>query len=120
MSLTGCHYRSRQLMSKPPTSWKAFEGRIAKIFKGKRRGAYVSDGKKGKTDIIVDGWAIECKLLKRPTYQQMMDACKQAETNAESVTDIPIAIVKKNNQGIKDGDALVIMRLDMFRDFFVE
>ena len=106
-------------MGKPPTSWKAFELRIAKIFKGKRRGAYVSDGKKGKTDIIVEGFAVECKLLKRPTYQQMVDACKQAENNAEKITDIPIAIVKKNSQGIRDIDALVIMRLEMFREFFL-
>ena len=107
-------------MGKPPTSWKSFELRIAKIFKGKRRGAYVSDGTTGKTDIIKDGWAIECKLLKRPTYQQMFDACKQAETNAEKITDIPIAIVKKNGKGIYDKDSLVIMRLEMFREFFVD
>ena len=106
-------------MPKPTTSWKGLERRIAKIFGGQRRGAYVSDGKRGKTDIIKDGFAIECKLLKRPTYQQMFDACKQAENNAESELDIPIAVVKKNSQGIKDKDALVIMRLETFRDHFI-
>ena len=85
-----------KMMSKPPSSWKNFELRIARFIGGKRRGAYVSDGKTGKSDIIKDGWSIECKLLKRPTYQQIFDACIQAETNAESSMDIPIAIVKKN------------------------
>lgn len=105
----------------PPTkSWKNFELRISKIFGGKRRGAYTSDGESGKTDVIVDGFAIECKLLKRPTFQQMFSACLQAERNAEKITDIPIAIVKKNHQSVKDKDALVIMRLETFRDFFVD
>jgi hypothetical protein len=102
---------------KPPTSWKNFESRIAKVFRGVRRGAHVSDGEKGKNDIIVDGWSIECKLLKRPTYQQMMDACLQAEAAKENDLDIPIAIVKKN--GVRDKNALVIMRLEQFKEFFV-
>lgn len=102
---------------KPPASWKNFERRIAKIFKGKRRGAYVSDGTHGKNDIIVDGFSIECKLLKRPTYQQMFNACLQAESNKEKETDIPIAIVKKS--GVNDKNALVIMRLEQFKDHFV-
>jgi len=104
-------------MPKPPTSWKSWELRLAKIFGGKRRGAYVSDGKGGKTDIIKDGWAIEVKLLKRPTYQQMFDACLQAERNAESKLDIPLAVVKKKYS--RDDDALVIMRLETFRDHFI-
>jgi len=102
---------------KPPASWKNFERRIARIFGGKRRGAYVSDGIKGKNDIIVNGWSIECKLLKRPTYQQMFDACIQAEKNKEETNDIPIAIVKKS--GVRDNNALVIMRLEQFKDYFV-
>ena len=97
-------------------AWKAFERRIAKIFGGKRRGAHTSDGKKGKSDIIKDGFSIECKLLARPTRQQMFDACLQAERNAESILDIPLAIVKKKYD--RDGDALVIMRLETFRDHF--
>ena len=104
-------------MSKPPTSWKAFELRIAKIMGGKRRGAYVSDGTTGKSDIIKDGFSIECKLLKRPTYQQIFDACLQAERNAESIMDIPIAIVKKS--GARDKDSLVVMRLETFKEHFV-
>ena len=103
-------------MSPPTKSWKAFELRISRLLGGKRRGAYVSDGKKGKTDIIKPGWAIETKLLKRPTYQQMFDACLQAENNAESKLDVPIAIVKKS--GKRDKDSLVIMRLETFREFY--
>lgn len=98
-------------------SWKAFERRISKIFGGKRRGAYTYDGTMGKSDIIVDGWSVECKLLSRPTYQQMFDACKQAETNKENELEIPVAIVKKKYA--KDDDALVIMRLEEFRQFFI-
>ena len=103
----------------PTKSWKSFELRIAKLFGGKRRGAYTSDGTGGKSDVIAPGFSIECKLLKRPTYQQMYDACKQAERNAESALDTPIAIVKKNRQGLKDLDALVVMRLETFRDFYI-
>lgn len=98
-------------------SWKAWERRVATIFGGKRRGAYTGDGNTGKTDIIVDGWGVEVKLLSRPTYQQMFDACTQAETNREKDTDIPIAVVKK--KGARDNDALVIMRLEQFKEFFV-
>ena len=102
----------------PDKSWKAWERRVAKMFGGQRRGADYGDSRGGKNDIIVKGFSIECKLLKRPTYQQMYDACIQAESSAEEVIDIPIAIVKKNRQGLKDEDALVIMRLKTFRDFF--
>lgn len=90
---------------------------IAKYFGGKRRGAYVSDGKSGKSDIIKDGWSIECKLLTRPTFQQMFDACLQAESNAESEMDIPVAVVKK--KGMQYKDSLVIMRLEKFQEFFI-
>jgi hypothetical protein len=98
-------------------SWKAWERRVAKIFGGVRRGAHTSDGVQGKNDIIVDGWSLEVKLLSRPTYQQMFDACIQAETNVEKPEDIPIAVIKK--KGIRDDNALVIMRLEQFKEFFV-
>ena len=99
-------------------SWKAFERRICKLFGGQRRGADYADRSGGKNDCLVTGFSIGLKLLKRPTYQQMFDACIQAEKSAESIIDIPIAIVKKNKQGLKDKDALVMMRLKTFRDFF--
>jgi len=100
-------------------SWKAFERRICKLFGGERRGADYADQSGGKSDCInTNGFNIELKLLKRPTYQQMFDACVQAENSTKSIIDIPIAIVKKNKQGLKDKDALVIMRLETFLDFF--
>ena len=99
-------------------SWKAWERRVAKYFGGQRRGADYGDRRGGKNDIIVAGFSIECKLLKRPTYKQMFDACIQAETNSENIIDIPIAVVKKNLQGLKDKVALVVMRLGTFLDFF--
>lgn len=113
-------------MSKPPASWKNFEARIAKYFGGKRRGAYVFDGRVGKNDVVdkdgspLDGWSIEVKLNKRPTYHLMFDAALQAEKAANNNSDIPIAVVKKNHRGIKDNDALVIIRFEKFREFFLE
>ena len=100
-------------------SWKALERRICPMFGGKRRGADYGDRLGGKNDCVdTPGFSIELKLLKRPTYQQMYDACVQAESSTESIVDIPIAIVKKNKQGLKDKDALVVMRLETFLDFF--
>lgn len=104
-------------MPKPPSSWKAWETRVARIFGGKRRGAYVSNGKSGKSDIIKDGWSIEVKLNKRPHFQMIFDACKQAEINAENPLDIPVAVIKKLYT--KDDDALVVMRLETFREHFI-
>jgi len=101
----------------PDKSWKAWERVVARIFGGIRRGAYTGSGGTGKSDVIVDGWSIECKLLSRPTYQQMVNACLQAEANAENPKDIPVAVVKKKYA--KTGDALVIMRLEKFKEFFV-
>lgn len=98
------------------TAWKAFERRIAQIFGGKRRGAYTGDGRQGKTDIICPGWSVECKLLSRPGYQNLVDAAWQAEANREQVNDIPVAVVKR--KGDLDANALVVMRLEMFKEFF--
>lgn len=101
----------------PDTAWKAWERRVAAIFGGKRRGAYTGDRNHGKTDVVVSGWAIEVKLLSRPSFQDLLDATQQAETNAESPSDIPVAIVKR--KGDHDIDALVVMRLERFREYFV-
>ena len=93
--------------------WKAFERRVARIFGGERRGADFGDARGGKTDVIHDHFAIECKLLARPTYQQMLDACLQAEAASEPLQE-PVAVVKRKRQGSPDGDALVVMRLETF------
>lgn len=97
-------------------SWKAYERRIALRMGGKRRGAYTGANGQGKTDILVTGYAVECKLLARPGFQDMLNAAEQAEKNAESPLDVPLAIVKR--KGDLDTNALVVMRLNTFMDHF--
>lgn len=103
-------------MAKVTTSWKDFERRIAKLFHGQRRGAYTGTHGHGKTDVIVDGWAIECKLYGRPNYALLLEAAQQAERNAENPLDIPVAITKR--KGDHDKNALVVMRLETFMQHF--
>lgn len=98
-------------------SWKAFERYICKRFGGQRRGADFRDADGGKNDCTdVSGFSIECKWLKRPTYGQMRLAIMQAKNSASS-DDISIAIVGKTKQ--PRSDALVVMDLDDFIDWFV-
>ena len=97
--------------------WKKFESRIAARFGGRRRGAATSQNGAGKCDVVgADGWAIECKLLGRPGYQDLLDAALQAEKNADP-EDIPVAIVKRKRD--HDQNALVVMRLEKFLEWFV-
>lgn len=99
-------------------AWKVFERRIAAIFGGQRRGAQTSTRGKGKTDVIgAPGWAIECKLYKDPDYDTLLRAARQAEKNRENPDDIPIGVVKRI--GGHDTNALVVMRLETFQDYFV-
>lgn len=94
-------------------SWKAFERRIAKAVDGQRRGADFRNRERGggKDDIDHDHLSIEVKLLKTVSYCDILEACKQAERNAED-GKLPIAIVKK--KGGLDKDALVVLRLERF------
>ncbi len=96
----------------PDKAWKAFERRIARYLGGKRRGAYVRDSTGGKTDVVLPGWAVECKLLSRPNHGQMLLAALQAENNKEKPEDFAVAFVKKKGQ--KDVNTLVVMRLHEF------
>lgn len=99
-------------------TWKAVERAIAKFFpNGQRRGADFRSEDTGKTDIISDGWAIEVKHSKRPTYGLMVEAFEQAERNRTKPEDIPIAVVHK--AGDRYEESLVIMRLDFFAQFFI-
>ena len=98
-------------------AWKAFERRLAAVFGGQRRGAHTSDGEHGKCDIIKPGWSIEAKLYTSPTYDVMLQAARQAERNREQPGDIPIAVVKRLRG--KDENALVVIRLDVFQEYFV-
>jgi len=102
----------------PNAPWKAFERRIAAIFPGAtRRGAYTGNGRQGKPDLVCPGWSIECKLLARAGYQDLLDAARQAEANREKPDDIPVAIIKR--KGDHDPNALVVMRLETFQEWFV-
>ena len=103
-------------MAKIPTSWKSLERRVAHYFGGQRRGADYGDSRGGKNDIIHPHFSIEVKLLGAPRYQQMVDACKQAEAAAEPHQE-PIAVVKRKSA--RDMDALVCMRLETFLEWRV-
>jgi len=98
------------------TAWKAFERRIAAIFGGTRRGAYTGSNGRGRCDVICPGWAIECKLLSRPGFADLLEAARQAERNAEP-GQIPVAIVKR--KGDHDQNAVVVLRLETFREWFI-
>ena len=95
-------------------SWKAWERRIARVFGGQRRGPDVRGEHGGKTDVIHDHYAIEVKLLSRSNYGDVMEACLQAERNAEPNQE-PVAVVKRKYA--EDKDALVVMRLETFREW---
>ncbi len=97
----------------PDKAWKQFERTVAKWFGGKRRGPDVTGG---KTDVIAEGWAIECKLLGAPTYGAMLAACRQAEENGHE-NELPVAVVKRKSAQVKD--ALVVMRLETFSEWFL-
>jgi len=99
-------------------TWKSVERAIAAFFPGaKRRGADFGDAQGGKNDVLAEGWSIEVKHSKRPTFGLMVDAVAQAEAAMQKPQDIPIAVIHK--KGIPYKDSLVIMRLEMFRDFFI-
>ena len=66
----------------------------------------------GNTDIILSGWAIECKKLGRPSWSDICKAVAQAETNADSMADIAVAVVSKKNQPYKK--CMVIMSWEQF------
>lgn len=100
----------------PDAAWKQFERTIAKYFGGKRRGAYTGSNGQGKSDIIRDGYSVECKLLSRIGWQDCLDAVEQAKENAEGL-DIPIAVMKR--KGDHFNHCLVLMDLKDFVDYFV-
>lgn len=82
------------------------------MMNGKRRGADFRDKDGGKTDIILEGFSIETKIWKRPTFQAMLDDARHAEERKQKPTDIPLAVMKRS--GDPDGDALVCVRLETF------
>ena len=101
----------------PTKTWKAFELRVARWVGGTRRGADFQRMGLGQNDVIKDGWSIECKLLKRPSFGEMLAAAKQAEAAKEHQDDIAVAVVKRN--GDRDEDSLFVLRRDEFIANFV-
>jgi hypothetical protein len=97
----------------PDKSWKAFERRLAALFGCKRRGPDFRGEDGGNDDLTHPHWSVEAKLLGAPTYSAMLAACKQAEANARGRE--PVAVVKRKSA--QDKDALVVMRLETFRDW---
>lgn len=107
-------------------AWKALERRVAKLFGCTRRGPIFRSADGGTDDCTSERYAIECKLLAKPTYGAMQAACFQAElagmglferaASGEPVTlrkaRTPIAVVKRKRD--RDADALVCMRLETF------
>ncbi len=91
-------------------SWKAFELRIGRMFGVGRRGP---TGRQ-KSDLADDDchYSVECKLLGRPNYHDLLKAAKQSERNALPGQE-PIAIVKRKY--LDDAEALVVMRLETFK-----
>ena len=105
--------------------WKAFERRVAAVFGLKRRGADFGDREGGKNDAVnIDGsesehWSIECKLLARPGFADMLAAARQAEAAAKNNQE-PVAIIKNSGRGKPDADALVVQRLATFRQWRID
>lgn len=91
-------------------SWKAFELRMAKALKGKRRGPDYRGQHSGNCDIIHPDLAPEVKLLSKVSWCDIQSAVKQAETNAGC--QFPIVLIKK--KGALDRDTLVVFRLETF------
>lgn len=99
----------------PDASWKAFERRIATLFGTKRNGCVTGTGEagSGSADLESDAFSVECKLLGRPSWSQLVEACRQAERNATELKE-PVAIIKKKGAG---QETLVVMRLETFAEW---
>lgn len=111
--------------------FKAFERRMGKLFGVARRGPIFRSKDGGTDDLTHPYWAVECKILSRPCFADLLAACRQAEAAAKPLAFVldardgsmcgagalperhPIAIVKK--KGALDDDALVIQRLATFK-----
>jgi len=100
----------------PDKAWKAWERQVAEKVGGQRRGPDTRGPSGGKTDIIHDAYAIECKLLSRPKYCELLDAVRQAECNADPGQE-PVAIVKR--KGDRWQDALVVVRFETWREWHI-
>ena len=100
----------------PDRAWKQWERRVAAIFGGRRRGPDTRGPDGGRSDVVHPFWAVEAKLLGRPGYADLLAACVQAEAN-RGPHQCPVAVVKRKRA--RDHDALVVLRLETSRDWFV-
>lgn len=98
-------------------AWKAWERTISKWFGGQRRGADFRGFAGGKNDVIKEGWSIEAKLLSRPSFSEILAACKQAEAAKENPTDIAVAVIRRKGDSL--GDAIFAFRTSEFLSNFV-
>lgn len=96
----------------PTKTWKAFERFVAKKLGGLRRGAYTGGTHGGKSDVILNGFSIECKLHASVTHGLIQTAIDEAEVQRDNEDDFAIAVVKPNG-GFKH-HTLVCMRIDEF------
>jgi len=107
-------------MTPPTKTWKSVECAIAKFFpRGKRRGADFKnrEGAGGKNDVITEGWSVEIKHSKRPTWGLMVAAYSQAKANMDNPTDIPVAVIHK--EGTEYRRSFVVMTLEDFANHFI-
>lgn len=95
-------------------TWQKWEAFVARVFRGRRRGPLTRGARGGTNDVIAPGWSIEVKLLARPTFQELLEACQQAEA-AAGRDEQPVAVVRR--KGDPKWDALVVYRLETFRDW---
>ena len=87
----------------------AYEKRYEKILKSKR----IVDQSGGSCDLINDWLAIE--IFQKPIPKYLREELGQAVTSAGK--RLPIAVWRE--KGKKDMDAIVIMRLKDFVDYYV-
>ena len=115
-------------------NWKRWERTVAKLFGGVRRGADVrfghdrQDGRSGgKNDIrgrhddhgneVEFPWSIECKCKKKQGFQDILNACIEAEESRLNDSQCPVAVVKRPGDDFRNG--LVVMRLEEFEKWFL-
>ena len=103
-----------------PKSWKNVERFVCRALGGDRRGANTGFGTvgEGKSDCVGVDASVEVKLNARPSFQFMVDACKQAEDAREESWHPAFAVIKK--KGSKKKDTLVCFRWEEFLKLWEE
>ena len=97
-------------MASPHRKAYKYEKRLAQLFKGKR----IIDQSKGGCDVKSDWLAIEGFQKKIPGY--IKEELGQAVMDCEDGKLLPIAVWREKHK--KDKDALVIVRLEDWLEWF--